>query len=87
MSAPYRIQAIAHMQEQPEYYDGMKFRKGRSYPITTFNNRLADEYKQWCKEVLGQDNWNYFGEWRLIPYQFCFKREEDLLAFKLKFDL
>lgn len=49
------------------------------------NNKLLNEYKQWCKEKVGANGWNYFGQYRNIPYEFRFKKAEDLLAFKLTF--
>jgi hypothetical protein len=44
-------------------------------------------YKNWCKEHVGANNWNYYGEYRTIQYEFRFKNSEDLLAFKLRFGL
>lgn len=41
--------------------------------------------KEWCKNVIGTNGWNYYGMYRKIPFEFRFKREEDLLAFKLIF--
>jgi len=49
------------------------------FPDPTYINML----KQWCKECVGVNGWNYFGQYRKVPYEFRFKRSEDLLAFKL----
>ena len=43
--------------------------------------------KEWCKENVGPNNWNYYGEYKKVPYEFRFKESADLLAFKLKFGL
>lgn len=41
--------------------------------------------KEWCKVHVGANGWNYFGQYRKIPFEFRFKRGEDMLAFKLTF--
>lgn len=46
-----------------------------------------DNLKAWCKERVGQNGWNYYGMYRKVPYEFRFKRKEDLLAFKMTFGL
>lgn len=57
-------------------------------PITIYaDDKLIDVYKEWCKERVGVNNWNYYGKYRKVPCEFRFKREEDLLAFKLVFGL
>jgi hypothetical protein len=48
---------------------------------------LLNHYSQWCKERVGANGWNYYGMYQKVPYEFRFKREEDLLAFKLTFGL
>lgn len=48
---------------------------------------LLTKYKSWCKENVGKDNWNYYGVHQKTPYIFRFKREEDLLAFRLVFGI
>lgn len=48
-------------------------------------NKDVDEYKVWCKEHIGTNGWNYYGQYRKIPFEFRFKRSEDLLAFRLTF--
>ena len=47
--------------------------------------QIANTCREWCKETIGTNGWNYYGMYRKIPYEFRFKREEDLLAFKLRF--
>ena len=44
-------------------------------------------YKQWCKDRVGTNGWNYYGYYRKVPCEFRFKRSEDLVAFKLTFGL
>ncbi|HEY6436120.1 MAG TPA: hypothetical protein VIY47_05995 [Ignavibacteriaceae bacterium] len=51
------------------------------------DQKLIDELKRWCKETIGTNGWNYYGMYRKIPFEFRFKRSEDLLAFKLTFGL
>lgn len=55
-------------------------------PISPTQAQL-DIYKDWCKENVGTNGWNYYGIYRKVPCEFRFKRSEDLLAFKLKFGL
>ena len=43
--------------------------------------------KEWCKTVIGNNRWNYYGVFKKVPCEFRFKREEDLVAFKLVFGL
>lgn len=45
------------------------------------------EYSDWCKLQVGADGWNYYGMYQRTPFEFRFRREEDLLAFRLKFGL
>jgi hypothetical protein len=49
--------------------------------------RILETYKNWCKECVGADNWNYYGMHKKVPCEFRFKKSEDLLAFKMKFGL
>lgn len=87
MTAPYRIQVNKHMKSHPlNYYSG-KATHLWSYEVSAYNNNLAAEYRKWCQENVGGDRWNYFGEFRKIPFEFKFKEEQDLLAFKIRFDL
>jgi hypothetical protein len=68
-----------------------------TYNFYNFTNVVVvDEYppdeiiergKQWCKERVGSNGWNYYGKYRKVPCEFRFKNEEDLLAFKLTFGL
>ena len=51
------------------------------------DDNIVEEYKEWCKETVGANNWNYYGKYRKIPCEFRFKREEDLLAFRMVFGL
>lgn len=48
---------------------------------------IVEDYKEWCKERVGTNGWNYYGQHKKRPCEFRFKREEDLLAFKLRFGL
>jgi hypothetical protein len=53
-------------------------------PITIYPpDGILEEYKEWCKERVGANGWNYYGKYRKRPCEFRFKREEDLLAFRL----
>jgi hypothetical protein len=49
--------------------------------------RTIESYKDWCKEYVGANNWNYYGEHKIVPCEFRFKKSEDLLAFKIRFGL
>ncbi len=49
--------------------------------------RRIELYKDWCKECVGANNWNYYGFEKKTPCKFRFKNEGDLLAFKLRFGL
>jgi len=56
--------------------------------ITVFQtDKEIETYKEWCKERVGVNGWNYYGKHRKVPCEFRFKRSEDLLAFKLVFGL
>jgi len=57
------------------------------WPAVTPTQERINECKKWCKENIGNNGWNYYGQYRKIPFEFRFKRSEDLLAFKLKFCL
>ncbi len=46
-----------------------------------------DEIKEWCKECVGPNQWNYYGLEKKTRCVLRFKRQEDLLAFKLRFNL
>ena len=48
---------------------------------------LIECYKDWCKTHVGPNLWNYYGEYKKIPFQFKFKNAEDLLAFKIRFSI
>lgn len=47
--------------------------------------KILTSMKEWCKEYIGSNGWNYYGAYRQIPYEFRFKDEADMLAFKLTF--
>lgn len=51
----------------------------------TINDERLNAYRQWCKKNIGKNGWNYFGRYRKVPCEFRFRREEDLLAFRLTF--
>ncbi len=57
------------------------------WPIVTPTHKEIEVYKNWCKENIGANNWNYYGLYRQIPCEFRFKLPEDLLAFRLTFGL
>jgi hypothetical protein len=46
-----------------------------------------EKYKQWCKEKIGTNKWNYYGKYRKVPCEFRFKDPADATAFKLTFIL
>lgn len=53
-------------------------------PIVIYtDDKIIEKYKEWCKERVGVNGWNYYGKYRKKPCEFRFKREEDLLAFRL----
>jgi hypothetical protein len=54
---------------------------------TVHDEFQLSEYKNWCKEFVGGNNWNYYGPHKKIPCEFRFKKPEDALAFKLRFDV
>lgn len=56
-------------------------------PLISPNLDEVEKLKQWCRENVGANGWNYYGLNRLNPCEFRFKRSEDLLAFKLRFGL
>lgn len=43
------------------------------------------EIVRWCNENAGANNWRYYGEYTKTPFDICFRYEEDLLAFKLRY--
>lgn len=45
------------------------------------------EWINWCNTVLGRQSWQWHGPAADIPNSISFEREEDLLAFKLRFQL
>ena len=57
------------------------------YPIVSPDQAKIKTCKQWCKDRVGTNGWNYYGQYRKIPYEFRFKNAEDFLAFKLTFGL
>ena len=78
MTAPHRINLPITW--STNYYSGAK-----TWPILYPTQEVIDPMKQWCQEVLGPNEWNYYGHAHEVPFQFRFKREEDLLAFRLWF--
>jgi hypothetical protein len=56
-----------------------------AWPVVSPSPREIDAYMKWCKEKVGADNWQYYGEYKKIPFEFRFRRSEDLLAFRLTF--
>jgi hypothetical protein len=52
---------------------------------TTVDYSLIEIYKEWCKEYVGANNWNFYGFFQGTPLVFRFRHEADLLAFRLTF--
>jgi hypothetical protein len=76
MGMKYSVQLPTTEVPNPNYYRGGM--------ITVFaTDKEVEAYKEWCKERVGANEWNYYGKYRKKPCEFRFKREEDLLAFKL----
>jgi hypothetical protein len=57
------------------------------WPQTSPAYTEISQMKHWCNERVGHNNWNYYGIHKKTPCMFKFKKEEDLLAFKLRFNL
>ena len=51
------------------------------------NELVVRTCKQWCKENVGVDKWNYYGEYKRHPFIFKFKDGQDALAFKMRFGI
>lgn len=51
--------------------------------IGEVDQALLTQYRTWCRERIGANGWAYYGQYRKIPFEFRFRREEDLLAFRL----
>lgn len=49
------------------------------------DEEVINVYKQWCKDRVGVNGWNYYGKYRKVPCEFRFKNPGDLVAFKLTF--
>lgn len=78
MSMQYKIQLPSRTEK----------RGWSQQPITIYVDwKTIESYKEWCKERVGANNWNYYGEHKKVPCEFRFKRREDLVAFKLVFGL
>jgi len=56
-----------------------------AWPVLTPSHKDIDRYMKWCKEVVGANNWQYYGEYKKTPFEFRFRHSEDLLAFRLTF--
>ena len=78
MSMKHRIQLRTEWTRHP-------YNSNPVWPVVIPKQTLLDSCKTWCKNVIGTNGWNYYGQYRKIPFEFRFKREEDLVAFKLKF--
>ena len=57
------------------------------WPHVSPTDSKISQMKHWCNERVGHNNWNYYGIHKKTPCSFKFKKEEDLLAFKLRFDV
>jgi len=60
---------------------------GPGWPPITPTYDEIEMYKDWCKEFVGVDRWNYYGIHKKTPCEFRFKDPKDLLAFRLRFGL
>jgi len=68
---------------QPTYsYD---YYNRQVWPVLWPTDKDILDYKTWCKQHVGANNWNYYGQYQDPPYEFRFKRSEDLLAFRIRF--
>jgi len=56
-----------------------------AWPVLSPTYVEVDRYKEWCKENVGANGWQYYGEYKKTPYEFRFRHSEDLLAFRLTF--
>jgi hypothetical protein len=50
------------------------------------NYARLNAMQKWCKENVAQDDWNYYGMYKDIPFEFKFRNGEDFLAFKFRFE-
>jgi hypothetical protein len=80
MSMKYRIAL-------PVVYSKNTWTGADEYPVLSPKQENLTKYKEWCKDRVGTNGWNYYGQYRKIPFEFRFKRGEDLVAFKLTFGL
>lgn len=55
--------------------------------LISYDYKYIGQCKRWCKEKVGANNWNYFGEFRKVPFEFRFRRAEDALAFRISFGI
>lgn len=79
--------SLTHRITLPTRY-GQNWWTGKDvWPAVEPTQAQLDECKDWCRKNIGTNGWNYYGQYRKIPFEFRFKRTEDLLAFKLKFGL
>lgn len=61
------------------------FGNGRTVSVVSYTK--IDRYKEWCNRFVGANNWNYYGVYQKTPCVFKFRYPEDLLAFKITFDI
>ena len=76
MTAPYRIQ--------------VSLIEDNTWPFYMARHEMhlkVKEYKDWCAVNVGANNWNYYGYEKKRPFEFRFKKQEDLLAFRLRFGI
>lgn len=78
MSVMYRVQL-------PLVWTRDMWTNTEIWPIVSPSFDELELKKQWCKDVVGANGWNYYGVHKKVMCEFRFKREEDLLAFKLRF--
>jgi hypothetical protein len=48
---------------------------------------LLDKYKEWCHTNISVNDWEWTGGHSYKDFRFWFRKQEDLLAFKLVFGL
>ncbi len=77
----YKIQLPISYKEEYAY-------SGKKMLLTEFPpDAQIEKYKQWCREKIGTNKWNYYGKYRKVPCEFRFKDAGDAVAFRLTFGL
>jgi hypothetical protein len=73
--------SLVHRIQLPLKYE--KYGWNQIERMVPYEQSYIDDLKEWCRVRIGDNKWNYYGMYRKVPYEFRFKRSEDLLAFKL----